>query len=59
LRRQAAAYVADTYLSSGQVVGLGTGVAVNIILHELAERLGDGRLRVRPPRLGPPRGADP
>jgi ribose 5-phosphate isomerase len=32
--------------ANGQVIGIGTGVAVNEYLREISERLGDGRLSV-------------
>lgn len=32
----------------GQIIGLGTGVAVNEYIRELSERLQDGRLKVSP-----------
>jgi hypothetical protein len=42
--REAAALVADRWVSSGAAVGLGTGAAVSALLKELAARLADGRL---------------
>ena len=38
--------LADEMTSNGQVIGIGTGVAVNEYLREISERLGDGRLSV-------------
>jgi ribose 5-phosphate isomerase len=45
-RSNVAKLLADEMTSNGQVIGIGTGVAVNEYLREISERLGDGRLSV-------------
>lgn len=42
--RAVAKLLADEMTANGQVIGIGTGVAVNEYLREISERLGDGRL---------------
>ena len=39
-------YAVETYVQNGQVIGLGTGPAINELLKEISARLSDGRLCV-------------
>ncbi len=44
--REAAKYVVDKYLKPGQTIGLGTGLAVNAVIEEIAKRIDAGKLQV-------------
>lgn len=42
----AASYAVDKWVRPGQTIGLGTGLAVNAVLEELARRIDSGALEV-------------
>jgi len=45
LHRNTAEYIIDNYILDGQIVGLGTGLAVNALIEALSQRLTSGSLK--------------